>query len=138
MSYNMLHMFLDMLLNINIPYSFPHSSLLFYILSVFVLFVVALNTNKRMNLPLPNYVKDYLRFAYNCFLKAHDGDQTRDQKAALESFYKTQATAYDRTRTNLLQGREDMLALVAAQLQHRMKTGKISKKPIWVDVSCTS
>ncbi|RYF38724.1 MAG: class I SAM-dependent methyltransferase, partial [Cytophagaceae bacterium] len=48
--------------------------------------------------------------------------------------YKAQASIYDATRTRLLQGREDMLALVAAQAKYRQKTGQIPSKPIWVDM----
>ncbi|EME77424.1 uncharacterized protein MYCFIDRAFT_191528 [Pseudocercospora fijiensis CIRAD86] len=75
-----------------------------------------------------------LRFAYTCFLKPHTGDASGNQQDALESFYKSQASIYDVTRSKLLQGREDMLALVAAQVKHRRDTGQISKKPIWVDI----
>lgn len=74
-----------------------------------------------------------LRFCYGCFLKPHQKD-SNDQKAALESFYKTQASIYDSTRTALLKGREDMLGLVAAQIQWRVKTGAVPNKPVWVDV----
>lgn len=55
-----------------------------------------------------------------------------------ESFYKAQASVYDATRVNLLQGREDMLGLVAAQLKHRAESGLISQRPVWVDVSGSS
>lgn len=54
-----------------------------------------------------------------------------------ESFYKTQADVYDATRTRLLKGREDMLALAAAQLKHRTEAGLISQRPVWVDVSAS-
>ena len=81
-----------------------------------------------------NAIYHYTQFAYSCFLKPHTGDNTGSQQDALESFYKSQATIYDTTRTRLLQGREDMLALVAAQVKYRLETGQISKKPIWVDV----
>ncbi|KAH9844792.1 betaine lipid synthase [Teratosphaeria destructans] len=79
-------------------------------------------------------LKPYLQFAYSCFFKPHTGDGTGSQQDALESFYKSQAAVYDATRTRLLQGREDMLALVAAQVKHRQRTGQIGKKPIWVDI----
>lgn len=74
------------------------------------------------------------KFAYSCFFKPHTGDGTGNQQDALESFYKSQASIYDATRSKLLQGREDMLALVAAQVKHRRSTGQISQKPIWVDI----
>lgn len=76
----------------------------------------------------------YLKFAYSCFLKPHTGDGTGSQQDALESFYKSQASIYDATRSRLLQGREDMLALVAAQIKHRREAAQTSKKPIWVDI----
>lgn len=76
----------------------------------------------------------YAQFAYSCFFKPHDGDGTGNQQDALESFYKSQASIYDATRSRLLQGREDMLALVAAQVKYRRETGQISQKPIWVDI----
>ncbi len=81
--------------------------------------------------PLHNYA----RFIWNCFFKPHSGDGTRNQQDALESFYKSQASIYDRTRARLLSGREDMLGLVAAQLKHRVETGLLAPKPVWVDVS---
>ncbi|WPH02180.1 Hypothetical protein R9X50_00503500 [Acrodontium crateriforme] len=83
---------------------------------------------------LASVVYYYAAFAYNCFLKPHTGDGTGNQQDALESFYKSQAPIYDATRQRLLQGREDMLALVAAQVKHRRDTGRIGKKPIWVDI----
>lgn len=48
----------------------------------------------------------------------------------------TQATIYDTTRRRLLCGREDMLALFAAQLKFKVaKDEGESKNLIWVDVS---
>ncbi|KAF2280153.1 uncharacterized protein EI97DRAFT_112513 [Westerdykella ornata] len=76
----------------------------------------------------------YLKFCYACFFKPHTGDGSGSQQEALESFYKTQADVYDTTRTRLLRGREDMLALVAAQLKHRTEAGLISQRPVWVDI----
>lgn len=77
------------------------------------------------------------KFAYSCFLKPHTGDNTGNQQDALESFYKTQASIYDVTRSRLLRGREDMLAMAAAQLRHQLEQGQYTRKPIWV-VSYTS
>lgn len=45
-----------------------------------------------------------------------------------------QASVYDATRKKLLCGREDMLALLAAQLKYRQSQHQLSK-PVWVDVS---
>ena len=76
----------------------------------------------------------YGTFAYSCFLKPHSGDGTGSQQDALESFYRSQASIYDATRNKLLQGRHEMLALVAAQIRHRLAIGRIHPKPIWVDI----
>lgn len=86
----------------------------------------------------PGLVRSLLLFAYSCFLKPHEGDGKGTQQDALESFYKTQAGVYDCTRRALLRGREDMLALVAAQLEYKAeKDEKIKKKRVWVDVGYT-
>jgi predicted PurR-regulated permease PerM len=77
-------------------------------------------------------VTTYAKFAYSCFLKPHTGDNTGNQQDALESFYKTQAGIYDVTRSRLLRGREDMLAMAAAQLRHQLEQGQYTRKPIWV------
>lgn len=88
----------------------------------------------------PGLLRSLLLFAYGCFLKPHRGDGKGTQQDALESFYKAQAGIYDTTRRTLLKGREDMLALVAAQLE--AKAGKADKnmeskhRRIWVDVGC--
>lgn len=83
----------------------------------------------------PGLVRSLLLFAYGCFLKPHEGDGKGTQQDALESFYKAQAGIYDTTRSTLLKGREDMLALVAAQLQAKSdKDGLHRPKRVWVDV----
>jgi len=84
----------------------------------------------------PGLLKSFMLFFYSCFIKPHNGDQKGTQQDALESFYATQAGAYDKTRKVLLRGREDMLALAAAQLEFRgEKNGtRGEKKRIWVDV----
>ncbi|KAE8151716.1 hypothetical protein BDV25DRAFT_128522 [Aspergillus avenaceus] len=75
----------------------------------------------------------YLNFIYATFLKPHDKGGN-GQQDALESFYKTQATAYDATRKRLLCGREDMLGLVAAQLKFKADTKEFQAgKAVWVD-----
>lgn len=74
------------------------------------------------------------KFVWNCFFKPHTGDKTGSQQDALESFYKSQAGIYDATRSKLLHGREDMLAMVASQLKYQARAGQLSRKPIWVDV----
>ena len=73
------------------------------------------------------------KFFYATFLKPHDGDA--GQQSALESFYKSQADAYDATRRILLRGREDMLGLVAAQLRYKEERGHFKhNRPVWVDI----
>ncbi|RPB03397.1 hypothetical protein L873DRAFT_1833842 [Choiromyces venosus 120613-1] len=80
--------------------------------------------------------KPYAIFFYSCFLKPFSGntaEKNGGQQDALESFYKGQAGIYDATRGKLLRGREEMLALAAAQLKHRLKE-KGEKKAVWVDI----
>lgn len=68
-------------------------------------------------------------------MKPHSGDDSSGQQAALESFYKVQADVYDASRKKLLCGREDMLALLAAQLKFQAEEGAWSRSgPIWVDI----
>jgi betaine lipid synthase len=87
----------------------------------------------------PGLIKSFFLFFYSSFLKPHQGDSKGNQQDALESFYKKQAGAYDATRKVLLRGREDMLALVAAQMQAKLKDtaskNENKTKRIWVDVS---
>lgn len=86
----------------------------------------------------PGLLRSIWLFCYSCFLKPHNGDSHGTQQDALESFYQSQASAYDTTRRTLLKGREDMLAVAAAQLKHRQtkaEKGSAAPKPIWVDVS---
>lgn len=83
----------------------------------------------------PGLVRSLLLFAYGCFLKPHDGDGKGTQQDALESFYRAQAGIYDTTRSALLKGREDMLALVAAQLRAKSEVDRLgNQKRVWVDV----
>ncbi|SMR49971.1 unnamed protein product [Zymoseptoria tritici ST99CH_3D1] len=101
-----------------------------FLLAWFILFFTELSVVKKAS----NAVHLLGQFAYSCFLKPHTGDGTGNQQDALESFYKSQASIYDATRSKLLQGREDMLALVASQVKHRVESSQISHKPIWVDI----
>lgn len=84
----------------------------------------------------PGVISSFFLFFYSCFIKPHQGDSKASQQDALESFYKKQAGAYDATRKVLLRGREDMLALVAAQLEAKAETATDGNKTkrIWVDV----
>lgn len=87
----------------------------------------------------PGLLKSFFLFFYSSFLKPHQGDSKGTQQDALESFYSKQAGAYDATRKVLLRGREDMLALVAAQLKAKARlaqnAGRAKKaKRVWVDV----
>lgn len=87
---------------------------------------------------LPKAVSEYLvpswRFFYVSFLKPHTTVSTNGQQDALESFYSSQADAYDVTRARLLKGREDMLSLAAAQLKFRECRTEMPKHRVWVDV----
>lgn len=84
------------------------------------------------------YGGPYAIFAYNCFFKPIAGSSSEKgsssrQQDALESFYKGQAAIYDSTRAILLQGREEMMALAAAQLRLKNKREGFRKR-VWVDV----
>ncbi|OCK83343.1 S-adenosyl-L-methionine-dependent methyltransferase [Lepidopterella palustris CBS 459.81] len=105
------------------------------ILGIFLsaVFLVAFKSHKTLS-EASSTIRAYLKFFYACFVKPHSDDGTGNQQDALESFYKAQAEVYDTTRSRLLHGREDMLALVASQLKHRMQAGLITKKPVWVDI----
>lgn len=101
--------------------------------------VFASTCSETVKVEAPGLVESLLLFAYSCFLKPHEGDVGKGtQQDALESFYKTQAGVYDSTRRPLLKGREDMLALVAAQLEAKAdKTEGKRTGRIWVDVGHT-
>ncbi|EXJ90521.1 hypothetical protein A1O1_03624 [Capronia coronata CBS 617.96] len=75
----------------------------------------------------------YVLFAYACMLKPHGRRSDGGQQSALENFYSTQASVYDATRKRLLQGREDMLAIIAAKLQSRALSNR-GRKPVWYDI----
>ncbi|RPB11029.1 hypothetical protein P167DRAFT_575618 [Morchella conica CCBAS932] len=85
-----------------------------------------------------NHGKPYAIFFYNCFLKPFSGKVTSvKQQDSLESFYKGQAAIYDATRGQLLRGREEMLALAAAQLKLRVQKKKEAESTegrVWVDI----
>ena len=100
---------------------------LFFLTAIFLFAFVEAPKSLR----LPETTLAYAKFIYGCFLKPHSGGKGQNQQDALESFYKAQAAAYDTTRTRLLHGREDMLGMVAAQLQQK----EYPTKPVWVDVS---
>ena len=59
----------------------------------------------------------------------------KESSLGLANPFLSKADVYDATRTLLLQGREDMLSLAAAQLKHQAMTGHFTKaKPVWVDI----
>ncbi|KAI9833063.1 MAG: hypothetical protein M1819_003896 [Sarea resinae] len=77
----------------------------------------------------------FCQFFYASFLKPHEKNHNGSQEYALESFYKSQASAYDFTRKRLLRGREDMLGLVAAQLRLKSLNGTLKEsRATWVDI----
>ncbi|KAI1421844.1 hypothetical protein F5Y12DRAFT_666083 [Xylaria sp. FL1777] len=83
----------------------------------------------------PTLIQSLWLFFYSCFLKPHKSNDKGNQQDALESFYKSQASAYDATRKRLLKGREDMLALAAAQLALKAKAvNSNNTRKIWVDI----
>lgn len=104
------------------------------------LFSVGKQSKTDKDVTNPGLLKSFVLFFYSSFLKPHQGGSKASQQDALESFYKRQAGAYDATRGILLRGREDMLALVVAQLKSKFQAdkeagkGKTNKR-IWVDVS---
>ncbi|KAK4195829.1 hypothetical protein QBC40DRAFT_352239 [Triangularia verruculosa] len=96
-----------------------------------------LSNNRNHRNDEPGLFRALLLFCYGCFFKPHSGGGKDNQQRALESFYASQASVYDVTRKLLLRGREDMLALAAAQLLHKEaeKGGRRAKnKRIWVDI----
>ncbi|KAI5781495.1 hypothetical protein EDC01DRAFT_619620 [Geopyxis carbonaria] len=82
-----------------------------------------------------HYGRPYAIFAYECFVKPFLGGKgsQENQQDALESFYKGQAAIYDATRAKLLRGREEMLALAAAQIELKNKREGFRKR-VWVDI----
>lgn len=99
-----------------------------------VFLTIVYKYSKAVSIDSHSALEAYLRFLYSCFLKPRAKDGSGVQKEAVENFYRTQAAVYDRTRSALLSGREDMLGLVAAQLKFKSQAGQYSRKPIWVDV----
>lgn len=112
------------------------ATLFLFIAVIFITIITTFTSKSSEQEETPSALKSFLKFFYASFLKPHNGDGTENgQQDALESFYKAQANVYDATRKRLLRGREDMLALVAAQLvnkknrEHRHETRRI-----WVDI----
>jgi len=107
----------------------------FLVLGILATMVILLaQSNLKFESPVLSAIQTYSKFAWNCFVKPHSKGKSGSQQDALESFYSAQATIYDATRSRLLRGREDMLALVAAQMRARVNTGTVPAKPVWVDV----
>ncbi|PNS20806.1 hypothetical protein CAC42_2737 [Sphaceloma murrayae] len=118
-----------------LPFPFPQISLatillVLLVLTYFLCSFTELSTVRKVYASSHTYA----RFIWNCFFKPHTGDSTGSQQDALESFYKSQAGIYDATRSRLLDGRENMLGLVAAQVKWQMRSGQLGHRPIWVDV----
>ncbi|KAK8214366.1 hypothetical protein IWZ01DRAFT_238092 [Phyllosticta capitalensis] len=99
-----------------------------------LVFLYALRDTQDTRQKSSTSLQAYIRFIWGCFLKPHTGDGARNQQDALESFYQAQASVYDATRSRLLSGRDDMLGLVAAQLQYKVNAGILPGKPIWIDI----
>jgi betaine lipid synthase len=117
-----------------LPFSQDPFAQVVVVVSIVLLFLTAIFLFAFVDAPksarLPETALSYAKFFYACFLKPHSGGKGQNQQEALESFYKAQAAAYDATRKRLLHGREDMLGIVAAQVQQR----EYVIKPVWVDV----
>ncbi|KAI0169166.1 hypothetical protein GGR52DRAFT_592975 [Hypoxylon sp. FL1284] len=116
----------------------PDPHIRIYLAGVAVVLLVGicsstLITKKPKDSENPTIILSLWLFLYSCFFKPYDGDSNGNQQDALESFYKKQAGVYDATRKTLLKGREDMLALAAAQLVFRAKNDD-GKGRVWVDV----
>ncbi|KAJ6064315.1 hypothetical protein N7499_012995 [Penicillium canescens] len=102
--------------------------------SVFALVALVLFVSSQQVKIANTWAGPYLKFIWANFIKPHD-KKAGDQQDALESFYKTQAAVYDATRRRLLCGREDMLGLVAAQLNYKVGSKDVKAgKAVWVDV----
>lgn len=115
----------------------PSQVVLFLVIAVLLVSVITLLCYLFSPSQLSRTVYDHACFCWNCFLKPHTGHRPRNQQDALESFYKAQASIYDSTRMRLLRGRDDMLGLVAAQMRHRVDSGALDLRPVWVDVGCS-
>ncbi|KAI3334025.1 hypothetical protein F4824DRAFT_222373 [Ustulina deusta] len=118
----------------------PGSELKIFLVGIGVFLLIGIcfsitSTKKAEDNENPTLVQSLWLFFYSCFLKPHRSDSKGNQQDALESFYKSQASAYDATRKRLLKGREDMLALAAAQLALKAKAvGSNNDRKIWVDI----
>ncbi|RUP47410.1 hypothetical protein BC936DRAFT_145760 [Jimgerdemannia flammicorona] len=73
------------------------------------------------------------KFIYSCFLKPL-GDHGDNQASRLDTFYQDQAEVYDATRGGFLRGRTTMLKICAAQLKEQLRSGKMTQKPVWIDL----
>ena len=72
--------------------------------------------------------RSIVQFCWACFVKPFGSKATHhNQQENLEQFYKSQANIYDRTRSILLQGREEFLKLSVSHLSKE-------ENNIWIDV----
>lgn len=123
----------------NISLQNPHTQIILVgatlVLLIGLIFTLILCSSQKEDDETLSIFGSFLRFFYASFLKPHTGDSGNGQQDALESFYKAQASVYDATRRTLLRGREDMLALVAAQLVQKAASERThDTRRIWVDV----
>lgn len=123
----------------NILIQDPHTQIIIVgatlVVLIGVIFTLTLRSSQKQDDENLSAVGSFLRFFYASFLKPHTGDTGNGQQDALESFYKAQAGVYDATRRTLLRGREDMLALVAAQLVQKAASDRThDPRRIWVDI----
>ncbi|KAL7266603.1 hypothetical protein RUND412_010846 [Rhizina undulata] len=86
---------------------------------------------------LIHFAKPYTSFFYKYFVKPLKAKALTTgglQQDALKIFSKGQAAICDATRSHLLRGRKEMLALAAAQLRLRAERQPHKKGSVWVDV----
>lgn len=78
-----------------------------------------------------DHVRSLMVFVWACFVRpmAHKAKKhsSSEQQQALETFYKTQAHVYDKTRLMLLKGRTECLKLSVAHLAKK-------RDLVWIDV----
>ncbi|KAF8130541.1 hypothetical protein EV363DRAFT_1450349 [Boletus edulis] len=71
-----------------------------------------------------------LKFVWHCFIRPLGAT---DQRTRLDKFYKGQADVYDRTRSNLLRGRNTMLKLSVSHLR-TLRAKNPSQRLVWIDI----
>lgn len=105
------------------PYHYLSTKAVYVTLTIVIPLVILFSLNENL--------RSLLLFCWECFVKpfhARSSHSANNQQKNLESFYKTQAKIYDRTREILLKGRFDALKLAYAHLP------KDNGKLVWIDI----